>query len=406
VTDTDTDRWPTPDAETGVLHRERETLVGAPPPPVAPPPPAPLGPGPDRRIGAGMLLAIAAIALAVAGVAIAYFLTHRSSSQPPATTTVVRSTAPKPVAVKKVAVPRVVGLKEQPALLRLSQLGLQPKEVFRPSKQAKGIVLSQKPKEATEVKKGSQVTIVVDSGAPKVALPALTGKSLADAQAALAKLGLQSTRTDVTSSKPAGTIVDQAPPAGTKLAKGSMVTLSVAKAPAQATSTAPTTTGAQQTTTSAQQTTTAPTTTAAAPAQPQNATVPDVTNQTEQAAASALNSAGILASIAFVPSSDPLGTVEQQAKQAGTSVPYHSHMQINVSSGPGQKQTEQVPSVVGQTLQQAVSTLNGTNLRLIYVKYPVSVRSKAGKIVQQSPLDGGQVPQNAQVLVFVGAYQG
>ena len=37
------------------------------------------------------------------------------------------------------------------------------------------------------------------------------------------------------------------------------------------------------------------------------------------------------------PGSDPLGTVEGQAKQAGTTVPYHSHMQINISSGPGDK---------------------------------------------------------------------
>jgi serine/threonine-protein kinase len=395
VTNTETDRWPTPDTDTGVLYRDRDTLAGGAPPPQAPPPP----PSPDRGFGAGMLLALVVIALAAAGVAIAYFLTHDDSGSTPTTTTVVRSTAPKPVAAKKVAVPRVVGLKEQPALLRLAQLGLRPKEVFRPTKKPKGVVVSQKPKEATEAKKGSQVRIVIDSGAPNVAVPDLSGKSFSDARAALDRLGLDSTRTQVTSNEPAGTVVDQAPKPGAKLAKGSSVTLSVAKARA---ATSPTTTEAQTT-----PQTTSPTTTAAAqPAQPENATMPDVSQQTESAAAHAMSDAGILPSIAFVPGTDPLGTVLEQAKSSGTSVPYHSHVQINVSRGPGEKPDVQVPNVIGQTLDQAVGSLNGAKLRLIYVKYPVSARSKAGKILQQSPLGGGKAPQNAQVLVFVGALQG
>jgi serine/threonine-protein kinase len=134
--------------------------------------------------------------------------------------------------------------------------------------------------------------------------------------------------------------------------------------------------------------------------------MPNVSGQDEQGAASALINAGLLASFSFVPSNDPLGTVEQQAKPAGTTLPYHSHVQINVSTGPGTKPSEAVPSVIGQTLQQAVSTLNGAHLRLIYVKLPITTRAQAGKIVQQSPLAGSHAPQNAQVLVFVGAFQG
>jgi len=38
-----------------------------------------------------------------------------------------------------------------------------PKEVFRPTKQPKGVVVSQKPQEATEAARGSQVTLVIDS---------------------------------------------------------------------------------------------------------------------------------------------------------------------------------------------------------------------------------------------------
>jgi beta-lactam-binding protein with PASTA domain len=134
--------------------------------------------------------------------------------------------------------------------------------------------------------------------------------------------------------------------------------------------------------------------------------MPDVGGRTEQSAVTTLNRAGILASLFFVPSNDPLGTIEQQAKHAGTTVPYHTHVQLNVSRGPGQKPDERVPNVVGRTLTDAVGALNGAHLRLIYVKFPVTSASQVGKIVQQSPLGGGKAPQNAQVLVFLGVRSG
>jgi beta-lactam-binding protein with PASTA domain len=330
------DTWPTPENETVVA--QRETLVGGtPPPPAAPPPPVAPPPG-DRRIGAGMLLGLGVLVLVAAGIAIAYLLTHQKNNAKP--TTVLITTAPSTTVAPKVAVPRFVGLKEQDALVRAGQVGLQPKEVFKPSKAPKGTVISQRPPEGTELARGAKVTLVVDSN-PK---PSTTS-----------------------------------------------------------TPTTPTTTAAPTTTQSAS--TPTPTTTAAAPAQPQNATVPDVSGQKEAAAVTALGNAGILGSIVFVPASDPLGTVEQQAKAAGATVPFHSHVQINVSRGPNATTDATVPNVIGQTLQQAVSTLNAAHLRLIYLKYPVTSRTQAGKVVQQSPLSGAKAPQNAQVVVYLGAFK-
>lgn len=311
----------------------------------APPPPPPAGgPPPDRRIGAGMLLGLGALLLVAAGILIAYLLTHNNDKKQNTTTTVV-TTAPSTTVPPKVAVPRFVGMKEQDALVRAGQVGLKPKEVFHPSKAPKGTVISQAPQEGTEVPRNSEVKIVVDS-----------------------------------SPKPATT---------------------TAPTTTAATTTTATTTAATTTTA----TTTAPTTTAAAPPQPTSATVPDVTNQTEAQAATAFGNAGILASVVFVPGTDTLGTVEQQAKPAGTTVPYHSHVQINISRGPNNNPAETVPSVVGQTLQQAVSTLNAHHLRLIYLKYPVTSRTQAGKVVQQTPLGGAQAPENGQVVVYLGAFK-
>jgi serine/threonine-protein kinase len=230
------------------------------------------------------------------------------------------------------------------------------------------------------------VTLVVSTGVTTIAVPNLVGQPVASARSSLTGLGLRAATTSVTMpGKPAGTVVDQAPKPGKKLAKNGLVTLSVVKAP-----------GAGQTTA-----TTA--TTTASTSQPQTATVPDVSSQNEPAAVQALTQAGILPSLVFVSSSDPLGTVEAQAKPQGTTVPYRSHLQINISSGQNPT-AEQMPNVVGMTLQQALAQINGAHLRMLYVKI-ASPRSQAGKILQQSPLPGSGAPQGAQVLVFLGAYR-
>ena len=346
-----------------------------------------------------MLLALAALALVAGGIAVAWFLTHRDDNKsattvvvtttPPSTaTTPPTSTAATTVAAGQVTVPYLVGLTEQRAITQLNQAGLKAKAIMRPTKGTRR-VLSQKPRAGLEVARGRTVTVVVDQQPQKpIEAPNLVGQPLANAEQKLHALGLHVVTTQIASTQPAGTVVDQAPKPGATLQKGWDVVLSVARQ-------SNTTTGA----TTTQATTTSPTTTPTPP-QPTTATMPDVSNQTEQAAVTAMNSAGILASLFFVPSEDPLGTVEQQAKPAGTKLAYHSHVQINISSGPGQKQQVQVPNVVGRTLHDAVSALNGAGLRLIYVKFPVT-SGKVGVVVQQSPLSGAHAPQNAQVLVFL-----
>ena len=168
-----------------------------------------------------------------------------------------------------------------------------------------------------------------------------------------------------------------------------------------------TTTHASTSTTTPTTSTDAPTTTAPSPPrQPATATVPDVAQQTEENGADSLVKAGLLPSIAFVPAKDPLGTIEAQGQSSGSTVSYHSHVLINVSSGLGKKPLESVPNLIGTKLPQAVSTLNGAGLRLIYVRYAITDKSKAGTIVQQTPLAGERAPHNAQVLVYMGAVEG
>ncbi len=107
-----------------------------------------------------------------------------------------------------------------------------------------------------------------------------------------------------------------------------------------------------------------------------------------------------------MPGDDPLGTVRAQSPSAGATARTGSHVTLSVSSGPGDKTAETVPDTSGQTVPQALSTLNRAGLRLIMLRRTVTDRSLAGRIVEQTPRAGAQAPKNAQVLVYMGAYRG
>src|SRR5579862_241199 len=336
-----TDDWPARVDDTAFRHLAETEIRRAGPPAGTPPPYPPEEP--DGPFGRGMLLALLVLALAaVAGLA-GWLVTHRGNSHPATTATI----APAPtssvagVSTEHVAVPRIVGLTEQAALIQLGRAGLRLRIQSRTSGPHDGLVVEQRPVASEQAALGSSVLALVDRG-PAPAKPAATPKAVR--------------QTTTTTAQPPAT-------AG------------------------PTTTTAA--------------TPAPSPAPPQ-APVPDVTGQSEQAAVDALDKAGLLVSLVFVPSQDDLGTVEAQAKQPGTTVPAQSHVQINLSGGNGNFPPESVPNVIGKTLQDAVSALNGAQLRLIYEQLPVSSSASAGRIVQQTPLAGGKAPQHAQVLVYVG----
>ena len=378
--------WPVPqDAAPPRPISESETLVGAPGPPAA------ARRWYDDHLAAG-LIALLVLVLLAAGAA--FYLAHRhhhhAATQP---RTVVVTTVAKPKTPKALAMPPLVGLTEQQAVARLRQSHITATIVQKPSSRPRGVVVSETPAVASPVSAKTPVTLVVSTGVATIAVPNLVGQTAGSARASLQTLGLRTATTSVTMpGKPAGTVVDQAPKAGKQIAKNGLVTLSIAKGTATTQATTKTQTTAQTTTAAA-----------AAPAQPKTATVPDVSGQDEVAAVQAFAQAGILPSLVFVLSSDPMGTVEAQAKPQGTTVPYHSHVQINISSGQSPTM-EHVPNVVGMTLQQALAAINAAHLKMIYVKL-TGPRAEAGKIVQQTPLAAGGAPENAQVLVFLGVYR-
>ncbi|MCU1451245.1 MAG: pknB, partial [Acidimicrobiales bacterium] len=100
----------------------------------------------------------------------------------------------------------------------------------------KGLVISTSPPASTPAEVGSTVTVVVSNGPPKVAVPDVVGQQRADARAALEGAGfVVRVIEQEDASHPPGTVISQSPPANTSLAKGQTVTITVAKAPNQAT---------------------------------------------------------------------------------------------------------------------------------------------------------------------------
>jgi eukaryotic-like serine/threonine-protein kinase len=342
------------------------TLVGPPGGPVGLPP-RPLGEGPDDRIGLGMLIGLLVVVAAGAVVAAILLTRHHHKASRAATSTVFVTTKPATTvttaaAAANVAVPTLIGGSKADAARALHDDGLGVRLVTVPGPPPAGRVLAESPAPGQRVQPHATVTVSISNGAQRA------------------------TTKTVTTAAPAQTTTVGATP--------------TAPATSASQSTSQSTTTAQATTTSSASSTTTP-----APSGPATVSVADVTGKDVQAAAQAFNRAGLLATIAYVPGTDPLGTVIAENPAPGSSAPTGSHVTINASSGPGEKEQKTVPDVTGQSIPQAVSTLQHAGLRLIFVKKAVTDRSLAGKVVEQTPSAGKTAPKNAQVLVYMGAFK-
>jgi serine/threonine-protein kinase len=127
-----------------------------------------------------------------------------------------------------VEIPDVSGLSPKEARRRLEDQGLVVSLINKPSDSVpKGLVTRTDPAAGTEISVGSTVKLVVSSGTAKSTIPDLVGSQLDAALAELESAGLTANVVQQDASAPAGEVVDQAPSAGTKVKKGSQVTIFV-----------------------------------------------------------------------------------------------------------------------------------------------------------------------------------
>jgi serine/threonine-protein kinase len=206
-------------APTSVLQRPSEEVTTRPVPPPAPPAGYYGYEGPPRRRRPIWPWVLSILLLAAAGAA-AWFAYTKIQDQLAAN--------------KPVSVPFVKGIDEQLAVTKIHNAGLIP-QVSRETSESvpRGKVIDQSPVAGTKVQKSQTVAITVSKGKPTVAVPAVVGKSQNDAISTLVNAGLQADPVvQVHSSQPSGTVTGQDPPAGRVVTKGSKVRINVSSGPA------------------------------------------------------------------------------------------------------------------------------------------------------------------------------
>jgi eukaryotic-like serine/threonine-protein kinase len=130
------------------------------------------------------------------------------------------------------ALPSVEGQTAEQALSRLRAAGFKPTRKDEPSTDvAKGKVIGTEPPAGTELQVGSPVSLLVSSGPAQVKVPDLSGDSRNGAEAALSAVGLTvgTVTEQVSAGASAGSVLSQSPKAGSSVAAGSKVNLTVAK---------------------------------------------------------------------------------------------------------------------------------------------------------------------------------
>ena len=132
-------------------------------------------------------------------------------------------------------VPELVGLGLPAAKKAIKDARLEvgkvtPKNSDRPD----GEVLASSPRAGSRLAPESRVNLTVSNGVPLIEVPSVVGLTYATAYATLVQAGFtvpQDTPQEVSDDVPPGSVLRQVPAAGTKLPKGSVVSIVVAAAP-------------------------------------------------------------------------------------------------------------------------------------------------------------------------------
>ncbi len=131
---------------------------------------------------------------------------------------------------------------------------------------------------------------------------------------------------------------------------------------------------------------------------PTKLVVPGVTREQFTVAQTQLQNAGFTVSQLSVTSQQKTGTVIAQDPQAGTKAKRGSNVALTVSTGPG---NTTVPSVVGETLQQAKSSIQIANLKVSKVVKQSNTGVADGQVIGTSPPAGSNPAVNTPVTIFV-----
>ncbi|MFN2496206.1 MAG: Stk1 family PASTA domain-containing Ser/Thr kinase [Pseudonocardiaceae bacterium] len=265
-----------------------------------------------------------------------------------------------------VAVPNVIGQPVVPAEQALNAAGFET-EINRVESTPDNLdrVLDMDPK--GEALPGATIRLEVGNGPSEVEVPNLFGLEVPQAQSSLQRVGLvlaPEQRQQVVQDKAdIGRVVSQDPAAGSRLAKGRPVIITVGVAP--------------------------PT-----------VAVPDVVGTSRDQAQRNITGAGLTPQLQEIDSSAPKDQVLKQDPPGGTAVEAGSTVTLTVSRGNQLK----MPDLTGQTPDQATATLQrqGWSGRFNMVSKTVSDEDDVGRIVGQDVQPGSNFAPDQTITMTVG----
>jgi eukaryotic-like serine/threonine-protein kinase len=269
-------------------------------------------------------------------------------------------------ASEPVAVPPLIGLREENAIAQLDRLGLEADvERGASTEYEEGIVADQEPNEGTRIQKGDTVTILVSTGPPMTTVPDVVGDTFEEAVAKLQDANLDWRRRDVFSNRREGRVVAQNPPADEEVVEGTEVVLRVSKGQ-------------------------------------DVVEVPDVLQQSESSARAELEGEGFEVAVERAPSSEtPEGLVFAQSPDPRQMAARGATVTITVSSGPPDVT---VPNVVGEQREQAEKELEDAGFQVEVVEQETEDPTQNNIVVDQDPEGGSQAPRGSEVTIHVAKF--
>jgi serine/threonine-protein kinase len=127
--------------------------------------------------------------------------------------------------------------------------------------------------------------------------------------------------------------------------------------------------------------------------------VPDVTGQPFANARSALQGQGFVVVRIDIQSDQAKGVVVQSDPPAGSSVDKGSKVTLSVSKGPA---TTQVPNVLNQNQADATLTLQQAGLNVAVIMDPVTDPSQDGIVISTDPAPGADATSGETITIHVG----
>ena len=130
--------------------------------------------------------------------------------------------------------------------------------------------------------------------------------------------------------------------------------------------------------------------------------VPDVLDQDANAAHDTLRNAGLKFTDTQEVSDKPKGTVIAQSPPAGTTLDKNSTVELTISKG---SDTASVPDLTGQTQDQATQALQTLGFQVQVRNKAVTDQAQDGKVVNQVPDAGRKLKKGRTVIIYIGRFQ-